>query len=212
MFATSSYSASKAAEACTLLETIAAKLLEGIKAIPDAALLPEPVRRSESSDGRGRQAAMPPQDTPTVPWEEPPPALTDFNLSDREGRLGFLWALFMHHYRHGLLLAVNHVWASLARPKATRCQIMAQRLKLPGAGKVALKNVLAAFLKEALYGVDFPPLPSPSDYPDGATWNAACMRHFDRINAKFATIYHRYEAILDGREFGVAHNGDNLGQ
>lgn len=192
--------ASAAAEASALMEMIAAKLLAGISGVPAAALLPWPARRSENSDVHGRQPATHPQDTPAAPWEEPPPALTDFNLRDKEGRIGFLYALFMHHYRHGLLLAVNHVWASLARPKAVRCQIMAQALNLPGAGKVALKNVLAAFLEEALYGVEFPPLPNIRDYPDSATWNAACTRHFDSINAKFDAIYRRYEAILDGRD------------
>lgn len=140
-----------------------------------------------------------PSAAPQVPREEEAPGLTDFDLSDQAGRLGFLYALFMHHYRHGLLMAVNHVWASLARPKAVRCQIMAQALKLPGTGKVALKNVLAAFLDEALYGVDFPPLPDAADFPDSAAWNDACTQHFDGINAQFGAIYDRYEAILDGR-------------
>lgn len=197
--------ASGAAEASALMEMIAAKLLAGIRGDPDAALLPRPACRSENSDGHGWPPAVPRQDALAAPWEEPPPALTDFNLSDKEGRIGFLYALFMHHYRHGLFLAVKHVWASLARPKAVRCQIMAQALNLPGAGKIALKNVLAAFLEEALYGVEFPPLPNISDYPDSATWNAACTRHFDSINAKFDAIYRRYEAILDGRD----PDGDN---
>lgn len=130
----------------------------------------------------------------------PVPALSDFDLSDKDGRLGFLSALFHFHYRHGLLMAVNHVWSSLARPKAVRCQIMAQALKLSGTGKAALKNVLAAFLQETLYGVDFRPLPDLGAYPDSAAWNAACTQHFDGINAQFDAIYHRYEAILDGRK------------
>lgn len=133
-------------------------------------------------------------------FEDAPPALTAFDMSEQEGRQGFLWALFHHHYRNGLLMAVNHVWASLARPRAVRCQVMAQRLKRPGTGKVALKNVLAAFLEEALYGVDFPPLPDLSGYPDSAAWHAACQQHFAIIDAKFEAIVGRYEAVLDGRE------------
>lgn len=134
----------------------------------------------------------------TALWEEPPPALADFDLKDRDGRLNFLWALFHHHYRHGLFLAVQHVWASLARPKAARCQIMAQRLRLTGTGKTALKNVLAAFLQEMLYGVDFPALPNLSSYSDSVSWNAACQAHFASINRSFEIIVRRYEAVLDG--------------
>lgn len=176
-----------------MLAAIAEQLLSRI-VITDAVRLPEalvpdlPACRPASLQAPRRQ-----------PWAEEAPALTDFDLGDQAGRLGFLYALFMHHYRHGLLMAVNHVWASLARPKAVRCQIMAQALKLPGTGKVALKNVLAAFLQETLYGVDFPPLPELGAYPDSATWNAACCRHFEGINAQFEAIYRRYEAILDGR-------------
>lgn len=50
--------------------------------------------------------ATPPVEPVQWPWDEPVPNLTDFDLSNREGRLGFLWALFVHHYRTGLLLAV----------------------------------------------------------------------------------------------------------
>ncbi|RYD86061.1 MAG: hypothetical protein EOP84_00375 [Verrucomicrobiaceae bacterium] len=138
------------------------------------------------------------------PWDEPVPNLADFDLSNREGRLGFLWALFVHHYRTGLLLAVNHVWSSLARPKAVRCQIMAASLKLPGTGKKALTNVLAAFLEETLYGVDFPPLPSLSSYRDTNAWTAACNRVWAGIDHEFDVIMDRYEAILDGRHPGGA--------
>jgi hypothetical protein len=132
--------------------------------------------------------------------DEPAPALTDFDLRTKDGRLGFLWALFHHHYCHGLLQAVNVVWASLARPKAVRCQIMAQQLKLPGTGKKALKNVLAVFLEETLYGVEFPPCPNLANYADSADGHAAWHKHFADIDAKFDAIVERYEAILDGRD------------
>lgn len=151
-----------------------------------------------------------PEDIAAILEDPPAPPLASFPLVTKEGREGFLWAFFHHHYRHGLLMAVQHVWASLARPKAVRCQIMAQRLKLPGAGKTALKNVLAAFLEETLYGVEFPPLPNLSDYPDSAIWNAACMQHFADIDAKFDAIISRYEAILDGREPGGVKQERNV--
>jgi hypothetical protein len=137
--------------------------------------------------------------------DEPAPALTDFDLSTKDGRLGFLFALFHFHYRHGLLLAVNHVWASLARPKAVRCQIMAGQLKLPGTGKKALKNVLASFLEETLYGVEFPPCPNLADYADSNEGHAAWQKHFADIDAKFDAIVERYEAILDGRGLSSAN-------
>ncbi|RYD83116.1 MAG: hypothetical protein EOP84_08385 [Verrucomicrobiaceae bacterium] len=142
----------------------------------------------------------PPVEPVQWPWDEPVPQLTDFDLSSREGRVGFLWALFAHHYRTGLLLAVNHVWASLARPKSVRCQIMAAALKLPGSGKKALTNVLAAFLEETLYGVDFPPLPNLSEFPDANAWTAACNKVWAGIDRKFDLIMDRFEAILDGRD------------
>lgn len=187
------------AEARALMEAIAEKLLARVEMDR-----PTPAQRASCSAmmcGPGRSpTALSPDALAALFEDEEPPALASFDLSDKDGRLGFLYALFMHHYRHGLFLAVQHVWASLASPKVVRCQIMAQQLKLPGTGKTALKNVLAAFLEETLYGVDFPPLPDTADFPDSAAWNAACTQHFDGINAQFDAIYHRYEAILDGRD------------
>jgi hypothetical protein len=165
----------------------------------ERALLAEYWRKFEEKHP-GTTVVAPSSDLLDAFKDEPPPALTDFDLSAKDGRLGFLWALFHHHYRHGLLLAVNHVWASLARPKAVRCQIMAGQLKLPGAGKKALKNVLAAFLDETLYGVEFPPCPNLVDYADSADGHAAWQKHFADIDAKFDAIVERYEAILDGRD------------
>lgn len=141
-----------------------------------------------------------------LPEDPPAPNLTDFDLSHRDGRLGFLWALFMDHYRTGLLIAVNHVWSSLSRPRAERCQSMAAALKLPGTGKKALTNVLAAFLEETLYGVEFPPLPNRSDYPNTDVWTAACNEHWAGINHALDVIMDRYEALLDGRDPVVADN------
>lgn len=180
-------------EGQAMLAAIAEQLLSRIVIADEADGI-----RSNAADVMGRPLARP-YAPPQMPWDEEAPSLTDFDLSGQAGRLGFLCALFMHHYRQGLLMAVNHVWASLARPKAVRCQIMAQALKLPGTGKVALKNVLAAFLEETLYGVDFPPLPNVADFAESDAWNDACVQHFDGINAQFDAIYHRYEAILDGR-------------
>lgn len=184
-----------------LLVAIARKLLERVVAFDVA----------PGIDGMAIGVHPPRPAPPSAPLdaflEEEAPALSDFDLSDQQGRFGFLWALFSHHYRHGLFLAVQHVWASLARPKAVRCQIMAQRLGLPGTGKTAIKNVLAAFLQETLYGVEFPSVPILNDYRDSVHWNAACVQHFADIDAKFDAIVARFEAILDGRELGSFEAG-----
>lgn len=126
--------------------------------------------------------------------------LTTFNLSTSEGRFAFLWSLYHDHQENGLLMAVSHVWSSLGSPKAERCNKMAAALGLPGTGKIALKNVIEAYLHEALYDFDFPDLPDQADFGSFNDWNNACLKHFEAVQHSFGKIVAKYEAILNGRQ------------
>lgn len=74
--------------------------------------------------------------------------LNEYMLHTRVGRIGFLTA-FAKQGAGMLLVSVNHVWLSLAEPQSVRCCLMAQKLGLPGSGKLALRRVLEQFLGEA---------------------------------------------------------------
>ncbi len=141
---------------------------------------------------------FPDEEKPTLADEVLP--LNTFNLSTEDGRLAFLWSLYHDHQDHGLLAAVSHTWSSLGSPKTARCNKMAAMLGLPGTGKIALKNVIQAYLQEALYDFDFPDLPEQSDFGSFDEWNDACLKHFDTVQQSFGKILAKYEAILDGRQ------------
>ena len=126
--------------------------------------------------------------------------LNQHDLSTREGRMSFLWALHFDYQKQGLLMAVNHVWDSLGAPKATRCEAMAARLGLRGRGKTALRHLLERFLEQTLDELPVEDLPSMADYPDFEGWNAVCRDIFQRADEAYGAIARRYEAILDGRE------------
>lgn len=126
--------------------------------------------------------------------------LDSFDLSTEEGRFGLFWNLYDHYQEAGTLLAVNHIWASLGRPKAKRCEAMAQKLGLPGEGKQALVNVIKRFLQEALYEVEIPDLPDRSAFEDSDAWSSACLQHFNHLRTLIGEVVERYEAVLDGRD------------
>lgn len=126
--------------------------------------------------------------------------LNAFNLATSDGRFAFLSSLYHDHQEQGLMMAVSHVWSSLGSPKSARCNKMAATLGLPGTGKIALKNVIQAFLQESLHKFDFPDLPERSDFGSSDEWSAACIQHFESIEESFEKILAKYEAVLDGRE------------
>lgn len=137
---------------------------------------------------------------------EPPPEpesiipLNAYNLSQPEGRFGFLWALYNDYQEDGLLVAVNHVWDCLDKPRGLRCALMAQKVGKAGTGKRALMRFIKRFLDETLYEFEVPILPDRQAYDSFDAWNDACLAHFEELNKRMSKIIARYEAILDGRE------------
>jgi hypothetical protein len=81
------------------------------------------------------------QRSPFYALPEPPPEpdpiipLNAYNLSQPEGRFAFLWALYNDYQEDGLLMAVNHVWDCLDKPRGLRCALMAQKVGKTGTGK-----------------------------------------------------------------------------
>ena len=127
------------------------------------------------------------------------PSLRTFDLSSEGGRMAFLWTLWESYQEAGILMAVHHVWDSLAMPRPRRARAMAAALDLPGEGKPALRRVLARFLEEANHEIAMDALPPREDYPDFESWNIAAVAVFARFHAEWEVIARRYEALLDGR-------------
>lgn len=140
--------------------------------------------------------------TPSLDPLGPPPALDTFDLSSAQGRFDFLWALWQHHADTGLLLAVEHVWDSLASPKGKRCETMAARLGLHGQGKKALTAVLKRFVHESSWELRGPDVPDRRDFETFEAWNDAALEAFATFESDLADLIERYGAILDGREPG----------
>lgn len=134
------------------------------------------------------------------PDGEPVTPLSAHNLSQPEGRFGFLWALFNDYQEGGLLMAVNHVWACLDKPRSVRCALMAQKVGKTGTGRRALMRFLSRFLEETLHEFEIPDLPDRNAYVSFEEWNADCLAHFEQLEWRMSAIIARYEAILDGRE------------
>lgn len=134
------------------------------------------------------------------PETEPLTPLSAYNLSQPDGRFAFLWALFDDYQEDGLLMAVNHVWDCLDKPRGLRCAIMAQKVGKTGTGRRALLRFLSRFLEETLHEFEIPDLPDRNAYISFEDWNAACLAHFERVEMRLTAITARYEAILDGRE------------
>ena len=132
-------------------------------------------------------------------WELPDPdayALLAYPLQTVEWRRAFL-----HDYywvgETALFIAVAHVWATLAPPRAGRCTMMGLMSGAGGTGKTALSLTLQKFLKEML-AVDHQ-FPAAGDYPSLAAWNEDAAGVFASDEADREKLINRYEAILDGR-------------
>lgn len=134
-----------------------------------------------------------PEDEPLIP-------LSAYNLSQPDGRFAFLGALFNDYQEGGLLMAVNHVWACLDKPRGLRCALMAQKVGKTGTGRRALLRFLSRFLEETLHEFEIPDLPDRNAYTSFEDWNADCLAHFERLEMRMTAIIARYEAIMDGRE------------
>ena len=128
------------------------------------------------------------------------PSLRTFDLATQGGRMAFLWTLWESYQEAGLLMAVNHLWDSLAAPRPLRARAMAASMALPGHGKQALWQVLSRFLHEANHDIAMDDLPPREAYPDFESWNLAAVAVFDRFHQQWSGIASRYEAVIDGRE------------
>ena len=134
------------------------------------------------------------------PEVEPLIPLNSYNLVQPEGRFAFLASLYHDYQEDGLLIAVNHVWACLDKPRSERCALMAHKVGKTGTGRRALVRFFRRFLDETLYEFDVPDLPDRDTYESFEAWNADCLAHFNRLETRMTAIIARYEAILDGRD------------
>lgn len=73
-------------------------------------------------------------DPEPAPASEPILPLNAYNLSHPGGRFAFLWSLYNDCQEDGLLMAVNHVWNCLDRPRSLSCALMAQKVGKAGTG------------------------------------------------------------------------------
>lgn len=135
-----------------------------------------------------------------APDLESPLPLNTYNLSQPEGRFALLWALYNDYQEDGLLMAVNHVWNCLDKPRSARCALMAQKVGKTGTGRKALLRFFRRFLDETLYEFEVPDLPDRDTYDRFEDWSADCLAHFERLDKRMSAIIARYEAILDGRD------------
>ena len=123
-----------------------------------------------------------------------PSSLSSCALHLAAGRRLFLRSLFEDHGPPGLMMAVNHVWESLAHPKSKRCETMGANAGVGGSAKTALKNVLVRFLEDAALATD---RARTLTMAAGSPSSEGDKRIIDRALAK---VLKRYEAILDGRD------------
>jgi len=137
--------------------------------------------------------------TEIIAWEPPEPdpyPLLTYPLQTDEWRRAFL-----HDYywvgETALFIAVAHVWATLAPPRALRCTLMGALSGSGGTGKVGLVLTLKQFLKEML-DVDNP-FPSGGDYSSMAAWNVDATATFAADEADRDVILERYSDILNGQ-------------
>lgn len=129
-----------------------------------------------------------------------PPLLSTFYLGTEEGRVEFLYVLYEHYQADGLLLAVNHIWNSLEKPRGVRCAQMAQKVGKTGTGRRALVRFVKSFLDETLYELDVPDLPVRDEYSSFEAWNEDCLSMFRKIETDLSTVIYRYAAIMDGQD------------
>lgn len=122
--------------------------------------------------------------------------------------MAFLWTLWESYQEAGLLMAVNHLWDSLATPRARRACAMAAALGVTGEGRQALLQVLSRFLDQANHDIAMEELPPREAYPDFESWNMAAIAVFDRFHADWEAIARRYEALLDGRSLPTPRSVD----
>ncbi|MCF2514856.1 hypothetical protein LVY65_07235 [Sphingomonas sp. G124] len=128
-------------------------------------------------------------------WEPEPIDLTVYALANDEHRREFL-AQYCWQGESVLLVAVAHIWGSLAEPRQARCTRMGQACGAGGKGKMALVRMLRQLLAECL---EYPPMPRPDQFDSLEAWHQASMQAFAAEAQREQDLYARYAAILDGR-------------
>lgn len=162
--------------------------------MPPERELPNPAKEGDISDICACSASFRSQNT----WHKKQLRLAEWlvSLLLLSGELAVLQGPMFD----GLLMAVNHVWACLDKPRGFRCALITQKVGRTGTGRRALLRFLSRFLEETLHEFQIPDLPERSAYTSFEDWNAARLAHFERVEMRLTAITARYEAILDGRE------------
>ena len=129
-------------------------------------------------------------------WEPELADLTTYALSYTEQRVEFL-----HQYCYQgepvLLVAVAHIWDSLAEPREARCIQIGLASGAGGKGKMALVLMLQKMLAEcnAIGAV----LPDKGGFAGPDEWHQAVMAHFAGGEEQERALCRSYADILDGQ-------------
>lgn len=77
------------------------------------------------------------------------PRLNVFHLNDDLERRSFLATLYLGYGTAGIVAATNHVWSTLAEPKASRVEAIGRLAGVTGRSIRTIRHVLEKFLNEA---------------------------------------------------------------
>ena len=127
------------------------------------------------------------------------PLLHTFPLQNDLGRRSFLATLYWAYQQGGILAATNHVWASLADPKATRANRIGKAAGVSGRGKAAIRHTLERFLEEARK-LRVPDPPERKDFESFDDWNNMCIKHFQSLQLSLNLLLVRFSTALNGCE------------
>lgn len=131
-----------------------------------------------------------------VNYEPAPERLGFYRLDSEDALKAFLHDVYWIGYP-GLFIAVNHVWAMLAEPRAYRCTLMGQHSGAGGAGKTALVNTLRQFIGEAL--ATQMPIPKLAGFASMEEWNAQIAADHEAEARALEDVIARYACVLEGK-------------
>ena len=139
------------------------------------------------------------------------PRVSSFPLHTSEWREAFLERL-MEAASLAEFEATSRVYDLLLQPKKFHCAAMAKLAGVPGSGKVAILNVLRAYMDEWV-GPPMQSLPPISDFDTMDDWNAHVHAGWASENARERWVVKKYAAILNGEVIGHERPpADELGQ
>ena len=128
-------------------------------------------------------------------WEPEPADLTAFALSDADQRAEFLYQ-YCYQGEPVLLVAVAHIWDSLAEPREARCIQIGMASGSGGKGKMALVLTLKKLLAECCQIGAV--LPDKAGFAGPDEWHQAVMAHFASSEEQERALCRAYADILDG--------------